>query len=124
MHACEWHFDKADNLDNGDTMTVNDLIKKMPQALNPSAAAGMQTTIQYKISNPMYLVIEDGKCSAHEGEAPSPDLALTMTDDNLMAMLKGELNGISAFMSGKLKVEGDMMLAQRMQGMFDTSKLA
>lgn len=105
-------------------MTVNDLIKKMPEAMNPAAATGMQSTIQYKISNPMYLVIEDGKCSAHEGVAPKHDVALTMTDDNLMAMLKGELNGISAFMSGKLKVEGDMMLAQRMQTLFDTSKLA
>lgn len=105
-------------------MTVNDLIRKMPEAINPGAAAGMRSTIQYKITNPMYLVIDDGKCSAHEGVAPAPDVALTMTDENLMAMLKGELNGISAFMSGKLKVEGDMMLAQRMQGMFDTGKLA
>lgn len=105
-------------------MTVNDLIKKMPEAIKPAAAAGMQTTIQYKISNPMYLVIKDGQCSAHEGVAPSADLALTMTDENLMAMLTGELNGISAFMSGKLKVEGDMTLAQRMQSLFDTSKLA
>lgn len=105
-------------------MTVNDLIKKMPEALDTDAAAGMQTTIQYRISNPMYLVIDNGRCSAHEGVAPSHDLALTMTDENLMAMLTGELNGITAFMSGKLKVEGDMMLAQRMQTLFDTSKLA
>jgi putative sterol carrier protein len=38
-------------------------------------------------------------------------------------MLTGELNGISAFMSGKLKVEGDMMLAQRLPSIFDTAKL-
>ncbi|HZW12565.1 MAG TPA: SCP2 sterol-binding domain-containing protein [Noviherbaspirillum sp.] len=105
-------------------MSVNELIKKMPSVINPAATANMQSTIQYKITQPMYLVINNGQCTAHEGIAPSPDLALTISDDNLMAMLKGELNGISAFMSGKLKVEGDMMLAQRLPNIFDTSRLA
>lgn len=105
-------------------MSVNELIKKMPSVINPATTANMQSTIQYKITDPMYLVINNGQCTAHEGVAPSPDLALIISDDNLMAMLKGELNGIAAFMSGKLKVEGDMMLAQRLPSFFDTSKLA
>lgn len=105
-------------------MFVNELIRKMPSVINPAATANMQTTIQYRISKPMYLVIDNGRCTAHEGVAPSPDLALTISDDNLLAMLKGELDGRAAFMSGKLKVEGDMLLAQRLQGFFDTSKLA
>ncbi|WP_026076191.1 SCP2 sterol-binding domain-containing protein [Noviherbaspirillum massiliense] len=105
-------------------MSVNELIRKMPEAINPAATANMHSTIQYKITQPMYLVIDDGKCTAHDGLAPSPDLSLIISDENLAAMLKGELNGISAFMSGKLKVEGDMMLAQRLPSLFDTSKLS
>jgi putative sterol carrier protein len=38
-------------------------------------------------------------------------------------MLKGELNGAMAFMSGKLKLKGDMMLAQRIPSLFDASKI-
>jgi putative sterol carrier protein len=38
-------------------------------------------------------------------------------------MLKGELNGMQAFMTGKLQLEGDMMLAQRLGSFFDASKL-
>ena len=72
----------------------------------------------------MYLVINNGECTVHDGMAPSADLALIMADDDLKALLTGELNGISAFMSGKLKVEGDMMLAQRLPNLFDASKLA
>jgi putative sterol carrier protein len=105
-------------------MSVNNLIRKMPAAINAVATANLQTTIQYKIIEPMYLVINNGHCTVHDGIAPSSDLALIMTDDDLAALLTGELNGITAFMSGKLKVEGDMMLAQRLPSFFDTSKLA
>lgn len=105
-------------------MSVNNLIRKMPAAINAVATANLQTTIQYKISEPMYLVINNGNCTVHDGIAPSADLTLIMTDDDLTAVLTGQLNGVTAFMSGKLKVEGDMMLAQRMPSFFDNSKLA
>lgn len=105
-------------------MSVNDLIKQLPAALNSAAAANMRTTIQYSISTPMYVVIDNGQCTAHDGVAPSADVNLKMADDDLKALLKGELNGITAFMSGKLKLEGDMMLAQRLPSLFDASKLA
>lgn len=104
-------------------MNVNDLIKQLPSALNAASASTMQSTIQYTISNPMYIVIENGKCTVHEGIAPSSDVNLKMADDDLAALLKGELNGVSAFMNGKLKLEGDMMLAQRLPSLFDGSKL-
>ncbi len=105
-------------------MNVYDLIKQMPAAFNSAAAANMQATIQYSISKPMYIVIDNGQCTAHEGIAPSSDVTLKMADDDLAALLKGELNGMTAFMSGKLKLEGDMMLAQRLPSLFDASRLA
>lgn len=105
-------------------MSVNELIRKMPAALNPAAASNMQSTIQYSIANPMYIVIDNGQCTVHEGVAPSPDVNLKMADEDLAALLKGEMNGVTAFMTGKLKLEGDMMLAQRLPSLFDGSKLA
>ncbi|MEN9868381.1 MAG: hypothetical protein RL748_3971 [Pseudomonadota bacterium] len=105
-------------------MHITDLIKHMPANMNSAAAGDLQATIQYRITEPMHLIINDGACSVHEGTAEKPNLTLIISDDNLKAMLTGELNGISAFMSGKLKVEGDMMLAQRLPAIFDTAKLA
>ena len=105
-------------------MTATEMINKMATVLNPEAAGDLQATIQYQISNPMYLVINNGQCSAHEGKAPAADVTLTMEDDDLVAMLKGELNGMTAFMTGKLQVDGDLMLAQRLPNLFDPSKLS
>jgi len=52
-----------------------------------------------------------------------PELVAMMVDADI-ALLKGELNGMQAFMTGKLQLEGDMMLAQRLGSFFDASKLA
>ena len=43
---------------------------------------------------------------------------MTMSTDTWLGIVNKELNGIQAFMSGKLKVSGDMMLAQRYQSLF------
>lgn len=105
-------------------MTVNDIIKLMPSGLNTVASADMKKSIQFEISNPMYLLIDNGTCTVHDGMLDTADVALTMADDDLKALLKGELNGAMAYMSGKLKLKGDLMLAQRIPTLFDASKLA
>jgi putative sterol carrier protein len=102
---------------------ANELIKKMPAAVNADAASDLQATIQYQIASPMYLVFSNGQATVHEGKAPAADVTLTMEDDDLVALIKGELNGMTAFMTGKLQVDGDLMLAQRLPGLFDVSKL-
>lgn len=100
------------------------LIEKMPQAFDPEAAGDTNATVQYAISTPMYAEIKDGACTVHEGEADNPDVTLKMEDDDLADMLTGELNGMTAFMTGKLQVDGDIMLAQKLSSMFDANRLS
>lgn len=100
------------------------LIEKMPEAFDADAAGDTSCTIQYAISTPMYAEIADGQCSVHEGEASDPDVTIKMDDDDLVAMLTGELNGMTAFMTGKLQVDGDIMLAQKLSSMFDAGRLS
>lgn len=104
-------------------MTAADVIRTLPKAFDASAAAGTDCTIQFNFSTAMHVVIRNGTLAVGEGAAPSPDLAVTMEDEDLVALLKGELNGMQAFMTGKLQVEGDLMLAQRMTTFFDVAKL-
>lgn len=103
---------------------AKELIEKMPAAFDAAAAGDMNATVQYAISTPMYAEIKDGSCTVHEGDASDADVTLKMEDDDLVAMLTGELDGMSAFMSGKLQVDGDIMLAQKLAGLFDADKLS
>jgi putative sterol carrier protein len=104
-------------------MSAADFLKKLPSAFNADAASGTNCTIQFNCSTPVHTVIKDGTCSVNDGHAGSADVTITMEDDDLVALLKGELNGMTAFMTGKLQIDGDLMLAQRMASFFDAGKL-
>ena len=99
------------------------LIKKLPAAFDAAGSGGAECTIQFNISSPMHIVIKNGACTASDGPAPSADLTITMEDDDLVSLFKGELNGMTAFMTGKLQLEGDLMLAQRLTTFFKPEKL-
>ena len=100
-----------------------ELLKKLPTAFQPDAAGDTDCTVQFNISTPAYIIIKNGKCETKDGAAGTADVTITMEDDDLISLMKGELNGMTAFMTGKLQLEGDLMLAQRMFGFFDSSKL-
>lgn len=104
-------------------MTAAELINKLPAAFDSSAATGTECTIQFNVSAPKHVVISNGTCTVKDGTAGSPDVGITMDDDDFVALMTGELNGVTAFMTGKLTVEGDLMLAQRLPSLFDASKL-
>jgi putative sterol carrier protein len=105
-------------------VNAQEIIRKMPEAFNSAAARGTEAVVQYDISPPMYHVIQDGEMAAHEGRAEHPNVTLHISDDDLVGLMKGDLDPMSAFMSGRLKLEGDMMLAQKLVGLIDRSKLA
>lgn len=73
----------------------------------------LEGTIQWKIGNiRAYQVIEDGKYSfVMDAEADDPDVTMILEDiDFARQFFSGEVDGTSAYMSGDLKIEGDLQL--------------
>jgi putative sterol carrier protein len=62
--------------------------------------------------------IADGTCSVEQGAVDTARLTLTLTLADFLRFVSGQLDGMQAFMSGKLKLGGDIMLAQTMQAWF------
>ncbi len=104
-------------------MDAKTLLLKLPAAFQPEAAAGTSAVVQFNCSTPYYATIKDGSCTVTAGKSANADVSLTMDDEDLVALLTGELSGMSAFMTGKLQLDGDMMLAQRVGSFFDPSWL-
>lgn len=102
--------------------TVKETFDAMAGRFKPDRAQGVKATIQYDITgeggSTYHVDIADGKCSVKEGAAAAPNLTLTMTAPDWVDMVGGKLNGQMAFMSGKLKIKGDMGLAMKLAGMF------
>jgi putative sterol carrier protein len=63
------------------------------------------------------IIVIDGSVVPNtiSNEDRETDCTIGISMENLQAMLDGELNGVSAFMSGKIKVEGDMSVAMKLQ---------
>lgn len=104
-------------------MSAAALLRTLPQAFTPDAAALTDCTIQFNCSEPVHAIICGGRCTVVEGQASAPDVTVTMEDEDLIALLKGELNGMAAYMTGRLQVDGDLFLAQRLPSLFDPDKL-
>ena len=99
--------------------TVSEIINMMPERFDPSAAANVNVTIQFNLSGDgggsWYADIADGKLSVAEGTAENPKATIGMDAADFVAMSTGELNAMSAFMSGKVKVEGDLGTVMQLQ---------
>lgn len=96
----------------------------MPEALDSDAAGDTTAVIQYELSEPMYQVLDAGTVRTVEGRADAPDLTVTIGDDDLIALFRGKLNPVMAFMTGRVRVAGDVALAQRLVKLFDQEKLS
>src|SRR6059058_5374318 len=103
-------------------MTPKDIFAEMPNQLDANAAKGVNATIQFNLAGDnggqWYVTIKDGKAEVTKGTASSPNMTLSMSASDYVDMILGKLNGQMAFMSGKLKISGDMGLAMKMQSLF------
>ncbi len=101
---------------------IRDVFDRMPEIFDPDAAKGMDAVFQLDITGDgggnWTAVIKDGTCQIQEGSHANPGVRLTMSVDTWLAVVNREINGMSAFMSGQLKVSGDIMLAQRLEQLF------
>lgn len=107
-------------------MTIAELFEEMPNVFNSAAAAGMHKTYQWNITGDQASVwafkIDDGKGTVIPGGVEKPDITITVSDKDWLAIAEGKLDGMNAFMTGKLKVAGDMMLAMKLQNLFPTRR--
>jgi putative sterol carrier protein len=104
-------------------LTISDLMSKMPGAFLPEKAPGLDAVIQFKFTgveaSEWYATIQDGKCAVAQGDAPSPRMTLTADSADYIKIFTGELDGMQAFMQGKLKLAGDLNLAMKLMQMFN-----
>jgi putative sterol carrier protein len=104
-------------------MTTKEIFNEMQKRMdgNPTKLAGIKAVYQFDINGAdpgVYSVaIADGKGVIAEGPHPSPNITISMASNDFADMVEGKLDGIAAFMGGKLKVKGDMMLAMQLQSL-------
>ena len=110
----------------GEDAFFGGIFETMATRFLPDKAAGKTAVIQYDIAMPdsvktYQVVVGGGTCTTSAGAGQEATVTLALSAADFLRLIAGKLNGMQAFMSGKLKLKGDMMLAQTMQGWFDAS---
>jgi putative sterol carrier protein len=104
------------------TMTIAELFEILPDRFNAAAAVGLTKTLQWNITGDEPGVwafrIIDGIGQLIPGGVEKPDATFTTSGKNWLAIAEGKLDSTKAFMTGKLKVSGDMMLAMKVPQFF------
>lgn len=103
-------------------LTIADLMSKMPGAFLPEKAPGLDAVLQFKFTGDeageWFATIKDDKCAVEQGEHPDPKMTLTADSGDYIKIFTGELDGMQAFMQGKIKLGGDLNLAMKLMTMF------
>ncbi|MBT3437900.1 MAG: SCP2 sterol-binding domain-containing protein [Oceanospirillaceae bacterium] len=104
-------------------MAVAEIMAKMQSAFVADEADGLQATFQFCIADDddFYVTIDDANCAASLGNHADPEITMSMDSDTLMEIVSGKLDGMAAFMGGRLQAEGDVMLGTRLSQLFELS---
>jgi putative sterol carrier protein len=108
-------------------VTVQKIIENHPKYFQASLAEGMNVVIQYVLTGAeasnYYITIKDGTCTTAEGLAEKPSMTLAADSQDFKDVLTGKVNGMQYFMTGKLKLSGDLNLAMKLPQLFKMSNV-
>jgi len=94
----------------------------LPSQFHATAAEGVTAVYQFDLSGKeggqYQLHIAGQTCRVSPGLHPSPNVTLRMAGEDCVAILEGRLNGVSAYLNGRLRVDGDIGLAMRLAAFF------
>ncbi|ODN94843.1 sterol-binding protein [Cryptococcus wingfieldii CBS 7118] len=107
--------------------SLSEVFEKMPEAEKKSQIKKTNGVFQLNVKNTQgkeaIWVIDlknEGKVS--KGSAKKPDVTITLSDDTFMGLADGKVNAQKAFMTGSLKVKGNVMLATKLDGVLKSAK--
>ena len=86
-------------------MSIQDVAEKMRARVESS---GFDRSVKFDTGADGIIVIDGQSISTTDAPA---DCTVVLSLEDLEALISGDLNPTSAFMTGKIKIEGDMSVA-------------
>ncbi len=102
--------------------TIDEIMQRLPAVFDPTRAQGVKANVQFDFTSDggkKYVVrLAETSCSVEEGEMTNPDATVIASQATYQAVAEGRLNVATAFMTGRLKVKGNLQLLMRFQQIF------
>jgi putative sterol carrier protein len=100
-------------------MGVQEFFDQLPTRVDPGQTAGMNATYVFDVLDvgQWTVRVADGAVSVAEGAADA-DCTISASEEVLERIVRGDQNATTAYMTGKLKIKGDMEAALKLQKLF------
>jgi putative sterol carrier protein len=99
--------------------SVQEFFENLESRADPAKTAGMTSSYVFDIdgAGQWRVEVDDGKVTVADG-AGDADAVISTSNETFEKIIAGEQNPTSAYMTGKLKVKGDMGAAMKLQKLF------
>src|SRR6266566_1665307 len=99
--------------------TAREFFEGLESRIDPAKTAGMNNSYLFDIEGAgrWKVDVQDGNVSVTEN-AEDADVTISTSEETFEKITSGEQNATSAYMTGKLKVKGDMGAAMKLQKLF------
>jgi putative sterol carrier protein len=101
------------------SVTVREFFEQVPRRVDPEQARGLDGAYRFDIDGAGTWRLEsDGdRVLVSESDAPA-DCVIRADEATFLEIVEGRLSAMSAYMAGKIRVEGDLGLAMRLRNVF------
>ena len=109
-------------------LVLDEIFGRMAAHVEPERARGTDAVVHFKIlDRPESLgggydhyevVFEDGKCTASDRIERDPQVTIRIGAVDFLKLAANQASGPTLFVTGKLRLEGDVMLASRLTSFF------
>jgi putative sterol carrier protein len=109
-------------------LVVDELFGHLPTYFDPDQAGQLAVVFEWRIghgSGPpdrYQLVIEAGRCQVDKDGFAKPEAVLSADWLDFMRLMLGDVTATKLFLRGRLKIEGNVLLASRLKGLFCTPR--
>ena len=100
-------------------MAAREFFDSLESRADPSKLAGMSNTYVFDIEGEgrWLVTVADGKVNVAEGGGDA-DATITASGETFDRIIAGDQNPTTAYMTGKLKIKGDLGAAMKLQKLF------
>jgi putative sterol carrier protein len=100
--------------------SVSEFFEGLPGRVDPARTAGVHNTYVFDIAGAgvWTVAVHDGALEVTEGDTGAGDVTISSSAEHFERIVSGRQNPTTAYMTGKIKVKGDMGAAMKLQKLF------
>jgi putative sterol carrier protein len=106
-------------------LALREIFGRMAEHFDPAKAKGLDAVVHFQIlgrpdggHDDFELVVQDGECTVNEEPSKEPRVTLKVEPVAFLKLITNQKSGPELFMTGKLKIDGDLMFAPQIANLF------